>query len=138
MKKQTWIVLLIVFAAALFFTNKFFQKKVSLVGNPSATQNEEIAYWTCPMHPQIHSGKAGECPICHMKLVNVKTFGSPAFKEQENESRAMVATSPEQMKLLGVQKVQVEKMDLTAHIPPMFFAQALLSVSWSCPGIPEK
>lgn len=26
-------------------------------------------YWTCPMHPEVHSDHPGDCPICHMKLI---------------------------------------------------------------------
>lgn len=27
------------------------------------------SYYTCPMHPQIHSATPGKCPICGMTLV---------------------------------------------------------------------
>ena len=26
-------------------------------------------YWTCPMHPEVHSDHPGNCPICHMTLI---------------------------------------------------------------------
>ena len=25
--------------------------------------------WTCPMHPDVHAGVAGPCPVCGMPLV---------------------------------------------------------------------
>ncbi|MDQ6756915.1 MAG: multicopper oxidase domain-containing protein, partial [Bacteroidota bacterium] len=37
----------------------------------NVTQSQPISY-TCPMHPQIHSPKPGNCPICGMKLVKEK------------------------------------------------------------------
>ena len=27
------------------------------------------SYYTCPMHPQIHQDKPGNCPICGMALI---------------------------------------------------------------------
>lgn len=32
-------------------------------GSPAA------AVWTCPMHPDVHEGEPGKCPICGMKLL---------------------------------------------------------------------
>ena len=28
--------------------------------------------WTCPMHPEVLEGESGQCPICHMHLVQVR------------------------------------------------------------------
>ena len=27
------------------------------------------SYYTCPMHPEIHEAKPGECPNCGMTLI---------------------------------------------------------------------
>lgn len=35
------------------------------------SSTKEIAYYTCPMHPQVHKDKPGKCPICGMDLVPV-------------------------------------------------------------------
>jgi membrane fusion protein, copper/silver efflux system len=33
--------------------------------------DEEIAYWTCPMHPSVRQSGPGGCPICGMDLLPV-------------------------------------------------------------------
>ena len=70
-------------------------------------------YWTCVMHPQIHLDHAGECPICHMKLVQVKTQEVQPSGSQRSEVQA----SSGQLDLIGVQKEEVERMELHIVIP---------------------
>ena len=41
----------------------------------------EKALYHCPMHPTYTSDKAGDCPICGMKLVPVETQEEPAAAE---------------------------------------------------------
>ena len=36
------------------------------------TVKADDSYYTCSMHPQIHEGKPGKCPICGMTLIEVK------------------------------------------------------------------
>lgn len=94
-------------AAKKFFNNDFQKSKLTL------TEIKGNAYWTCPMHPQIHMDHPGECPICHMKLIQVK-----APQAQDSESpRSDVQGSSSQLNLIGVQKTQVERMDLNVKIP---------------------
>ena len=40
--------------------------------NPAETMDEEIAYWTCSMHPEVRSDQEGNCPICGMTLIPVQ------------------------------------------------------------------
>ena len=36
---------------------------------PPALATAGAAYFTCPMHPEIHEDRPGECPKCGMTLV---------------------------------------------------------------------
>ena len=41
----------------------------------------DIDYYTCTMHPSVHSKDPGKCPICSMDLV-------PVIKKVSNETKA--------------------------------------------------
>ncbi|HEV2097061.1 MAG TPA: heavy metal-binding domain-containing protein, partial [Chthoniobacterales bacterium] len=30
----------------------------------AAGKNTDVDYWTCTMHPSVHSNDPGKCPIC--------------------------------------------------------------------------
>ena len=71
-------------------------------------------YWTCPMHPQIHSDHSGECPICNMKLILEK---SPKPKKMLDDNRSTITMTDNQLELAGAQKQEVENMTLRVSIP---------------------
>lgn len=48
------------------------------------------AYYTCPMHPQIHADAPGDCPICHMHLVAV----APPVAQKKPVAASAVYTCP--------------------------------------------
>ena len=48
-------------------------------GHPEHSMFESMqTVYTCPMHPEVKSGKPGNCPKCGMKLVVQKTKGTKA------------------------------------------------------------
>jgi membrane fusion protein, copper/silver efflux system len=55
--------------------------------NQKSTLPPDVAYYTCSMHPQIRSDKAGNCPICGMTLSPVKKSDT---KKVSGEKKAEV------------------------------------------------
>lgn len=113
-KAISLLTILIVFG--VYIENKL-HKKTLITNNSTFSKIEKNSYWTCPMHPHIHSEKSGECPICHMQLVKVKSSPKNIELTQQSTTRSEVQTTMDQLKLLGIQKQRVEKMSLFVHIP---------------------
>jgi membrane fusion protein, copper/silver efflux system len=54
---------------------------------------KSVDYWTCTMHPSVHSKTPGKCPICSMDLVPVmKKGGQPTSAEKRVASNAKAET----------------------------------------------
>jgi hypothetical protein len=119
MKKRIVAVVITLAIIGLWATKKLLSHDSSGSSTSSMAAQGKFAkvdgngYWTCVMHPQVHLNHNGECPICHMKLVQIK---AQAMKPSESQ-RSNVQASSGQLDLIGVQKQEVEKMDLTVVIP---------------------
>jgi len=58
-----------IFFIALLATGLFILSGCS--GRTDSETGEQIAYYTCGMHPSVKADEPGKCPICHMDLVPV-------------------------------------------------------------------
>src|SRR5216110_1757682 len=76
--------LLVTLAALLFGATSCSKKR------PTGSSN--VDYWTCTMHPSVHSKTPGKCPICSMDLVPVMKKGEK--NETEKGRNGAPATSP--------------------------------------------
>ncbi len=71
--------LLVTLAALLFGATSC--SKEGATGKPN-----NVDYWTCTMHPSVHSKDPGKCPICSMDLVPVmKKEGGEATPQPQGE-----------------------------------------------------
>jgi membrane fusion protein, copper/silver efflux system len=59
----------------------------------AANDDQEIAYYTCSMHPSVRSATPGICPICSMTLVPVR---------RTEAQTAVVTIPPERLQAIGV------------------------------------
>lgn len=54
--------------------------KMDTMQMPSNKEKQPVTY-TCPMHPEIHASKPGNCPKCGMKLVKENPKTKPVKKQ---------------------------------------------------------
>ena len=128
--KITTLLLLSVFPMLASLGTACTQKAAETPSSPSAetpraaeSAPSKDTVWTCSMHPEVRSNKPGQCPICQMDLVPLKTIapqGTPspgAGHEGHSQSqadsaatggRASLQLTPEQEALSGVKPVAAE------------------------------
>ena len=87
-------------------------KKKDPVSDNSNNKGQAVTY-TCPMHPEIHASKPGNCPKCGMKLVieKAKAVKAPVVKK------------------LDEMKMQEDTMQVKSNMEQ--------PVTWTCPMHPE-
>src|SRR5260370_26905997 len=86
-------------------TRKFFNKIIPLMAllavlgmascskGPTGKKDSNVDYWTCTMHPSVHSKDAGKCPICSMDLVPVMKKGGAETQPSKARRQQMTGGS---------------------------------------------
>ncbi len=73
----------------------------------AAESNNDVAYYTCPMHPSVQRDRPGTCPICSMDLTPV-TKGEMAS--------GVIHIDGERQQRVGVRVGEVERRNLTTVV----------------------
>jgi Cu(I)/Ag(I) efflux system membrane fusion protein len=104
MKKQYIIYAIILLLGG---TIGYFLNSSSATKNDTHSIEEDIKnqVWTCSMHPQIRQPEAGDCPICGMDLIPLKSGN-----EDDETNQFAVRMSPTAMQLANIQTAKVGKM----------------------------
>lgn len=111
-KKFIWVGgILVIFSVGLIFS--LVDEKESLDLNEEI--EAEAQRYTCPMHPQIIETHPGDCPICGMTLVPLKTENSDQ-SSHGLDSHAPMDLSIDRQQLIGVKFYRVEKKNLFQKI----------------------
>jgi len=71
-------------------------------------------YYTCPMHPSVHSDRPGACPICGMTLVKKSVQDHTAASD--STMLRTISLSPRQRVLANVTTVPAERRTLKKEI----------------------
>lgn len=87
----------------------------------------QSATYTCPMHPEIHAPKPGNCPKCGMTLVKEKP---KVVKKQPIKKQQPIAVKKDTVKTKPV----ISEPKDTMQMPPAAIQQP---VTYTCPMHPE-
>lgn len=94
----------------------------------------DVDYYTCTMHPSVHSKDPGKCPICGMELVPVmkKDAAAQSSAPAEAESETTEFTLPmARRQQIGVTYATVEERSLSRAIRTVGFIVPDQRRSWS-------
>src|SRR5437867_6502841 len=95
--------LLVTLAALLFGATSC--SKEGATGKPN-----NVDYYTCTMHPSVHSKDPGKCPICSMDLVPVmRKEGGEATPQPKGEEIKAGEKKPPSGKMQGMPGMQGRK-----------------------------
>ena len=125
------------FVIAIVVTMGLISLYISGVGtlsnNSSIDSNKAEAIaprYYCPMHPQVRSDRRGQCPICHMQLVEEEQQDNhlsghedhsdneeiSSGKKAVSHSRAPFMLSAAKQELIGVRTEVIKRVALTQNI----------------------
>lgn len=73
--------------------------------------------YTCPMHPQIHSDKPGDCPICGMRLVKRSSLRATSTTDTSMPQAVMLSASSAIKANVATVRVERRTLRNELHVP---------------------
>jgi hypothetical protein len=115
MTTQRRIVLLALLAAAVVAL--VYLTSMTRQAAPLAVAEQHDVYY-CPMHPNYHSDKPGNCPVCQMKLVKLEKSGSAAAPAEAPPGAPAnsIFIAPQKQQLIGMRSVAATVQPLVKDI----------------------
>jgi Cu(I)/Ag(I) efflux system membrane fusion protein len=74
---------------------------------PASGSPDDVAYYTCSMHPSVRSADPGKCPICSMELVPVTNA---------EVDTGVIRVDPARRQVVGVKTGRAERAPLTLDV----------------------
>ena len=107
MKTARALTLMVLVAVAAFVCGSWWTQR-SL---PPPSQGQQVLYYACPMHPQYHSDRAGDCPWCGMRLEPVYADGAGrgTWRGASALPAGAIHVDTERQQMIGVQLALAEK-----------------------------
>jgi Heavy metal binding domain len=79
---------------ALYTDLRFSVAVLAACSKPAILVTQADAdYWTCAMHPSVHSQTPGKCPICGMDLIPVSAVRSEPKRNADSIKSASASNS---------------------------------------------
>ncbi len=101
-------------ATGIFFAGYFANRQKD--PSTSSASGEQAVTYTCPMHPQYRSDRAGDCPICGMRLTRADTGeAGNKLNPVSLDTPGMVQISAARQQLIGVRTDEV-RLDSSSHV----------------------
>jgi membrane fusion protein, copper/silver efflux system len=114
MKTPAKIMIAILFAAGIFIAGYMANRHA----DPSAASasTKQVPSYTCPMHPQYKTDRAGDCPICGMRLEPAAAGEAAAHGDPDvHDHSGLVQISANKQQLMGIRTDEV-KQDAGSHV----------------------
>ncbi|MEQ8279270.1 MAG: efflux RND transporter periplasmic adaptor subunit [Deltaproteobacteria bacterium] len=102
-----FIVLLSLLTSSIAYAQPASQPASRPASQPAHEGHDQVAHYTCPMHPSVKSAEPGKCPICGMPLTPVK--------QSELETGTVVIDSATR-KNVGIRTAEVTVQPITREL----------------------